>query len=66
MLKMIRKIRIILARRRLANALRHEAELRDSAAYARRVLIPALERKLEARELELMSAQFLAGVKRVR
>ena len=63
---MIRKIRIILARRRLVCALRHEAELRDSAAYARQVLIPALERELEARELESMSAQFLAGAKHVR
>lgn len=63
---MFRKIRMLLARRRLVAAVQHEDELRRSATYAKTVLIPKLKAELESRELEYMSEQYLKGAKRVR
>lgn len=63
---MIRKIKMLLARRRLAHAVQRVEDLQQDVKYARVVLIPDLEEALRARELEYMSEQYLKDVKHVR
>lgn len=55
---MIKKLRILLARRKLDAAMRHEEELRESVMYLRQTLLPKLERELEQAELEYLTDDF--------
>jgi hypothetical protein len=55
---MIKKLRILLARRKLDAALRHEEEMRESVMHMRMVVLPKLEKELEAAELEYLTDDF--------
>ena len=46
------KLQLWKARRDLLTASRHEAEMRESAAYMRQNVLPDLERKLEKLEVK--------------
>lgn len=48
---MFTKLKLWLARRELANALKHEEQMRESAKFVRDVVLPHLERQIEKLEL---------------
>lgn len=60
---MITKIKIYFANRKLLAAVRHEEEMRKTAAYMRAVVIPTLERDLEELERDVALDTYLKDYK---
>ena len=55
---MLNKLKLYLARRRLASAIAHENECRESARFARIAIIPVLEDEVTSLELRVMADEF--------